>query len=217
MSLSKSVRVLTEKRPGMSKGRQVVERGLSPAANLIGRLRYSRKFVLIGLVLLAPLGYVVKSFLDQQSGKIAFSADERVGVVYVKPATELLARVVAARAAAVDAAAHKSSPSSLADAQAGVKTAIAPVDAANVSVGAQLKVAGEWSRIRQQIEATFGTPGGSTDQTLARYDTVTAALLKLIVDAGNYSNLILDPDLDSYYVMDSVINRLPMLVDSAGQ
>jgi methyl-accepting chemotaxis protein len=201
---------------GMSKGRKVVERGLTPAANLIGRLRYSRKFLLIGLVLLAPLGYVVKSFLDQQSGKIAFSADERVGVVYVKPATELLARVVAARAAAVDAAAHKSSPTSLAVAQEGVKTAIAPLDAANAAVGAQLKVAGEWSRIRQQIETT-GTPGGSADQTLARYDAVTAALLKLIVDAGNYSNLILDPDLDSYYVMDSVINRLPMLVDAAGQ
>jgi methyl-accepting chemotaxis protein len=124
---------------------------------------------------------------------------------------------VAARAAAVDVAAHKSNASALARTRADVSRAIAPMDAADASVGAQLKVSGEWSRVKQQIENAIGASGGSPDKTLARYDAVTAALLKLVVDAGNYSNLILDPDLDSYYVMDSVINRLPMLVDSAGQ
>ena len=201
----------------VSKGKEVVERGLDPAASLIGRLRYWQKFLLIGLVLLAPLGYVVKAFLDQQSDKIAFSAEERVGVVYVKPASDLLAKVGAARAAAVDVAAHKSSASALTQAQADVRAAIGPMDAVNAKVGAQLKVNGEWSRVKQQIANALGASGTSPDKTLARYDAVTAALLKLIVDAGNYSNLILDPDLDSYYVMDSVINRLPMLVDSAGQ
>ena len=201
----------------VSKGKKAVERGLNPAAKLVGRLRYWQKFFLIGLVLLAPLGYVLKAFLDQQSGKIAFSAEERVGVVYVKPASELLARVVAARAAAVDVSAHKSSAAALAGAQSAVKAGIGPMDAANDQVGAQLKVSGEWRRVRQQIQTALGASGGPAATVLARYDAVTAALLKLIVDAGNYSNLILDPDLDSYYVMDSVINRLPMLVDSAGQ
>jgi methyl-accepting chemotaxis protein len=201
----------------MSKAKEVVEGGLNPAAKLVGRLRYWQKFLLIGLVLLAPLGYVVKAFLDQQSSKIAFSAEERVGVVYVKPASELLARVVAARASAVDVAAHKSSATALASARADVKAAIGPMDAANDEVGTELKVSAEWSRVRQQIESALGASAGSPDTVLARYDEVTAAVLKLIVDAGNYSNLILDPDLDSYYVMDSVINRLPMLVDAAGQ
>jgi methyl-accepting chemotaxis protein len=36
---------------------------------------------------------------------------------------------------------------------------------------------------------------------------------KLIVDAGNGSNLILDPDLDTFYLMDAVVNKLPLLVD----
>jgi methyl-accepting chemotaxis protein len=201
----------------MSKAKEVVEGGLNPAAELVGRLRYWQKFLLIGLVLLAPLGYVVKAFLDQQSSKIAFSAEERVGVVYVKPASELLARVVAARASAVDVAAHKSSATALASARADVKAAIGPMDAANDEVGTELKVSAEWSRVRQQIESALGASAGSPDTVLARYDEVTAAVLTLIVDAGNYSNLILDPDLDSYYVMDSVINRLPMLVDAAGQ
>ena len=35
-------------------------------------------------------------------------------------------------------------------------------------------------------------------------------LVDLILNyAGNYSNLILDPDLDSYWLMDAYITKLP--------
>jgi len=51
----------------------------------MGRLRYAQKFLLIGVVLIAPLGFVVKSYLDVQSRDRAFAAKERVGVVYLRP------------------------------------------------------------------------------------------------------------------------------------
>ena len=54
--------------------------------------------------------------------------EERVGVVYPKPAIQLLDRVVAARALAVQVAAHKADPSTLASAR-GKVTWIAQVDA----------------------------------------------------------------------------------------
>src|SRR5690242_16849477 len=98
---------------GMSKGRKVVERGLNPAARLLGRLRYWQKFLLIGLVLVAPLGYVVLSYLGVQSRDTSFAVKERVGVVYLRPATQLLDRLVDARALAVQVAAHKADPAAL--------------------------------------------------------------------------------------------------------
>ena len=40
-------------------------------------------------------------------------------------------------------------------------------------------------------------------------------LVDLILNyAGNYSNLILDPDLDSYWLMDAYITKLPLLMDT---
>jgi diguanylate cyclase (GGDEF)-like protein len=36
---------------------------------------------------------------------------------------------------------------------------------------------------------------------------------KLIADVGDYSNLILDPDLDSYYLMDVAVVHVPALLD----
>ena len=37
------------------------------------------------------------------------------------------------------------------------------------------------------------------------------------MQAGNASNLILDPDLDSYYAMDALVNKVPLALDTAGR
>ena len=196
---------------------RLIQRAFSPAASLMARLKYAQKFALIGLVLVAPLGFVVKTYLDQQSTQIAFSAKERVGVVYVKPATELLARLVAARALAVQVAAHEAPPATFAAARAQIATAVGQLDAADHAVGSTLSVSSEWAALRHQLQSVTAAPVTTPQKALAGYSALTAGALKLIVDAGNNSNLILDPDLDSFYVMDSVINRLPSIVDSAGQ
>ena len=51
-----------------------------PAAALLGRLRYAQKFVVVGLVLLIPLGVTAGAYVDLQRGQIAFSEKERQGV-----------------------------------------------------------------------------------------------------------------------------------------
>ena len=45
-----------------------------PAAALLGRLRYAQKSVVVGLVLLIPLGFVTTAYVDLQRDQIAFSA-----------------------------------------------------------------------------------------------------------------------------------------------
>jgi methyl-accepting chemotaxis protein len=196
---------------------RLIQRAFGPAANLLARLKYAQKFMLIGLVLIAPLGFVVKTYLDQQSTQIAFSAKERVGVVYVRPATELLARLVAARGLALQVAAHEANPAALAAAGAPIAAAVRTLDAADHAVGSTLSVSSEWAVLKRQVQSVTAVPITTPQKALTSYDALTARALKLIVDAGNNSNLILDPDLDSFYVMDSVINRLPAIVDSAGQ
>jgi methyl-accepting chemotaxis protein len=48
-------------------------------------------------------------------------------------------------------------------------------------------------------------------------DFVGKTILPLIIQVENASNLILDPDLDSYYAMDTVITKLPELGQLIGQ
>ncbi|MBK8085252.1 MAG: HAMP domain-containing protein [Devosia sp.] len=51
----------------------------------------------------------------------------------------------------------------------------------------------------------------------ASNDELRDALRGMIAKVGDTSNLILDPDLDSYYVMDILIGRLPFALDSSAR
>src|SRR4051795_1278829 len=73
----------------------------APAAWVMTRLRYAQKFVLVGLILIAPLAYVLNAYLSDKDASIGFSAKERLGVQYVRPSLALLADVTSARSAAV--------------------------------------------------------------------------------------------------------------------
>lgn len=49
------------------------------------------------------------------------------------------------------------------------------------------------------------------------YDRLHEAIRMAIVHAGDKSNLILDPDLDSYYLMDAVLAAIPQVIDRVGR
>jgi hypothetical protein len=45
---------------------------------------------------------------------------------------------------------------------------------------------------------------------------VGKSILLLIIQVGNTSNLMMDPDLDRYYAMDTAITKMPELVQLIG-
>jgi len=71
------------------------------AAALMSRLSYAQKFLLLGLVLLAPSGYALHAYWAVQGDTLAFAESERAGVAFVAPANEVAVRVVSARGVAV--------------------------------------------------------------------------------------------------------------------
>jgi methyl-accepting chemotaxis protein len=179
---------------------------LGPARALVGRLRYGQKILLVVLVLLLPLGFVVYAYVNIQRGQVGFSAKERDGVAYLRPLADLTQRAVAARHLAVTAAGTGS---------AGVSDAIPAVDTATGEYGAELGTADGWATAKQQLAAAAAANTPST--AYQAWSAATTTLLALIVQTSDGSNLTLDPDLDSYYVMDAVLFRLPILLDTSGR
>ncbi|MGI8780642.1 MAG: methyl-accepting chemotaxis protein, partial [Solirubrobacteraceae bacterium] len=72
-----------------------------------------------------------------------------------------------------------------------------------------LGVTKRWQDLRAAIAAAPRTAGKTPESSSKAYAALTEAAAGLIVEAGDRSNLILDPDLDSYYVMDDVITKVP--------
>ncbi len=183
----------------------------------MGRLKHVARFVLVTVALLMPMGLVMWGYVDIQRGQVAFSAKERDGVAYLRPVVKLLAGTVHARRLALSGSRP---PAELPD-------LIQRVDAADARYGGSLQVTGRWSTARTALDraqrAGAAQPAGGAQraggdrEALTAYAEASAELLRLIVQVSDNSNLTLDPDLDSYYLMDALVFRLPVLLDLTGQ
>jgi diguanylate cyclase (GGDEF)-like protein len=176
------------------------------AAALIGRLRYAQKFVVVGLVLVIPLGFVAAAYVGLQRDQIAFSVKERNGVAYLTPLVGLASRVAQARHLAVTGA----------GAPAAVDAWIAAVDVADRRFARGLGLGDAWPATRRLVAAAQQATGPASDRYRTG-NTAMQALSDLIVRVGDASNLTLDPDLDSFYLMDTLQFRLPVVIDNAGR
>ena len=171
---------------------------LKPAIALLDRMSYARKIAVVALVLALPLAIVSWAYVDQQRAQINFAEREREGVRYLKPLLDVLLSVSDAR----DRAAKGGDP-----AGANVSAAVDAMSSVDAAVGDSLDVREDWSKIRTAIDGARTAPG------IDGWNTAADGLLTLISRVSDQSNLTLDPDIDSYYVMDGVVFRLPIILD----
>ena len=70
---------------------------------------------------------------------------------------------------------------------------------------------------RQWANLSGGDKGRPAAEVFAAHTALVSDVIDLISYVGDTSNLILDPDLDSFYLMDMVVVRSPALGEFAGQ
>jgi len=132
---------------------------------------------------------------------------ERAGASDLRPRVHLVGELAAAQSAAVSGG--RVDP-------AKVNAAVAAVDQADRTHGGALDAHQRWSDLRGRITAVLGTDVRGQ----AAYDSY-AALSTLAVDlarkVGDVSQLILDPELDSYYLMDTSLLRVPDVLVHSGR
>jgi methyl-accepting chemotaxis protein len=183
---------------------------LGPASWLLGRLSYARKFALIGLLFVVPSAYVSCLQFRSTTSDIGFNSAEHDGVVYIEAALEYLDalarhRVQVAAAARGVPGAEAAVSATRTEVEAGARA----VDDVDARLGAALKTTARWRSARQLWSAATTADPAGRDAALAAAAT---AVVDLIVNhAGNHSNLILDPDLDSYWLMDAALIKIPSL------
>jgi methyl-accepting chemotaxis protein len=205
--------------PSSSGAVAVVRRAFTPATWLLNRLRYAPKFVLIGLVFFLPFAYVSYLQFQGTSADVEFNQAEREGVSYLAPTTSYLYalqrhRLFAAAAAAGDPQARAKADEAAADAARWEKE----VDAVDARVGGLLRTTARWREAKAAWAAARDGRFASAREADQAHAAANAVVADLIVNyVGNYSKLILDPDLDSYWLMDAVILKLPFLGNTTAQ
>ncbi|MGE0609084.1 MAG: response regulator [Pirellulales bacterium] len=184
---------------------------LSPAVRLMNRLSYPRKFALISLLFALPLGWVMYQLARETNYRIGFARKELQGTAYLRPLQKLLVDVAASRGLAQRPAAERiAGRPEIVRLQARIELDVQELLAADRRLGTALATASacqtlqeNWRGLREQLLDLSPTDSDSLHQEMI------VDVRRLMQHVGDASNLILDPDLDSYYLMDAVLLKLP--------
>jgi PAS domain S-box-containing protein len=184
---------------------------LAPAVAVMNRLSYPGKLALISALFVLPLGLVLSLLLIELQGEINFTRHEADGITYLKPLRRLLehtaqARLFAQRCARGDV---KARPQMLRrhDEMKAAFTTLASLDR---DLGTDLQTTRKLDLLQQnwhflQAKALTLDPV----DTVELHTQLLHEVRDLIAHVGDTSKLILDPRLQTYYLMDVVLLKLP--------
>ncbi len=184
----------------------------APGVRLFRRMQFKAKAAIVTAAFLIPIVVLALSYYGAKSSSIEFSAKEHLGVDYARDVLPLLK---AAHAYRVQASAQAASPAAAAElsaARAQVDAALKKLDTTEQALGPALGTAALFADLKK-AHAALATAGGNAEEVFAAHTAFTTVLLDLLGQATDGSNLTLDPDLDSYFVMDAALFRSPQLIE----
>ncbi len=197
-----------------------------PAIWAMNRMNFAVKFLFIGLLLLLPFAYVTHLMREESEKQIVFNRKEAHGVEYIAPAFRLLSRLQACRIqSAALLAGDASAEETLKHEQAKADALLPVIDRIDAAYREELKTgAGDyacsthWQEVKTQWTGLKGRDLRSPAESFGAYTALCGRVSDWILnDAANYSNLILDPDLDSYWLMDAFVDNLPRITEDMSQ
>lgn len=193
---------------------------------LLARIRIVHRPLLIVVALLLPLAGLFYYMLAGYAENLGFAQSELRGNTYQRPLEKLLEWIPVhrrlAREAVVKRDANRAARRKVADQISQIFTELGTVDQA---IGRDLEFTSEGLRKRQRESVQFTrfqqswTSLAQASETLpvaeieARHDALLRDVRTAIVHVGDTSKLILDPDLDSFYLMDATLVALPSTQD----
>ncbi|WP_321839245.1 bifunctional diguanylate cyclase/phosphodiesterase [Paraburkholderia bannensis] len=170
----------------------------NPFIRLLGRLRVGRKLLLIYLLDLSAVVYISSILIHEKYISIDFSQKEIIGNTYLATVRETLVDVAMRGAGGQFDTQH-------------IAQTNAALSRAEQQYGANMQSDELNTRLRHALDALAHAPRATESRAVS---DALAACRDLITRVGNQSNLILDPDLDSYYSMSLSILRYPALLDA---
>ena len=186
----------------------------APAIALMNRLSYPQKFTLISFLFLSLLGLVLTFLYLEIRRDIDFAEQELTGTAYLRPLRVLLQHAEMDRMLVQR---YMGGETQFADAiertGALIEAALQQVEAADAELGAGLETDEHLAAVRASWQALQSrdlrlNPGGTGHEKLV------ADIRALIARVGDTSNLITDPEIDSYYLMAIVLQAVPEGVDA---
>ncbi|MEW6730099.1 MAG: methyl-accepting chemotaxis protein [Acidobacteriota bacterium] len=186
---------------------------------MLNRLKIVQKLTIICLVLCLPIVILVVVLIGQQNDKIAIETKERAGVEYTNATKQILINVEEVTGLSYAyLSGNNSFQPQLTAKQAEIDKGFDNLASADAKLGALLQTNTRASVLKEQWQEIKSRGLNLKPQeSLALHSKLITELLSLTMHVADTSTLILDPELDSYYMMDTIIAKVPALFENLAQ
>lgn len=187
---------------------------ISPVVALMGRFRLIPKFLIVAVLFAAPAIVVAALLLNELNKSISLTEKERVGVTHVMLVQDLL-RLTQQHRALRHLALAGNVPAAVAalKIQAGVSAKFAELDILQ-KAHPEMELASvfnlnrqAWSTLIQMI------PSAKAKESYVAHTALLDLLVKLSTSIADHSHLSLDPQVDTYYLINVFSKALPELAN----
>ena len=169
-----------------------------PAIAMMNNLKYPQKFLLISIIFSLPIVTMLVLLIIEIYSRVDFTQREIMGNQYL----QTLSLVWRANLNGKIAIPNQSSNFQA----AAVQAPMAKLRTLNQSLRHSLKTDAVFNVLEEEINSLSLV---DNRQNSFRYQQITQTIQKLRSLVGETSNLILDPNLDTYYLMEALLRRLP--------
>ncbi len=180
------------------------------------KLTFLQKMGLAGVILILPALLLMYFLYNEKQQEIEFSEKEILGVTYLQPVKSLQVAMLE-HAGLSNLLLNTVSPGvvhDIATAEIKIGRIIADVDRLDEHQGKTLKTSSSWRKIKQQWTYLQEHKAEFSRQ---QYQKVLQEIRSLMALVADHSNLILDPVLDTYYLMDLQVIRFPELLQAIAE
>ncbi len=188
-----------------------------PAVQLMNRLKYVYKFGVIGLLIVVQASVLIYMLVSELNKNIEFAMREQVGIQYVQALADSLNEAQTYRSIHYDFFHGTSSSGDVLAQQAKVDAALDKVQVIDDQVASQMETTWKLQMLRQEWLARkqVALDVGENQQVAFELDSRWLNQMNdLIQHVGYESNLAMDSDFDTSYLVDSVLRKLPGLMDT---
>ena len=186
----------------------------APGVKLFRRIQFQSKALIILAMLSLPVGVLGWNYFIDKADAIAFTQKEREGVAYAREVLPLVKLAQEQRAVAAAAQLKGGDSAALSAANDAFAAQLKKVDQIDAQIGADIDTGKALAAVK---EASVVAAAGDWSKTYADYSKRVDAVLALLTQAADGSNLTLDPDLDSYYLMDGATAALPIVIEATSR
>lgn len=187
----------------------------APAIALMSRLRYRNKFLLLGAAVGVVIAVLLYTVFVNLSRDIKVAEDELAGLQMLKPMNRMVQFMQQHRGLSSGVL---NGNEAMKDKRAAKEKELADaVMATDAALSGKLRDLPAWKAIRDDWEAIRKDGLSWTPpDNIKRHTQMIDKALVFMVDVADETQLTLDPEMNTYYFMDTVVSKMPAMVEPMG-